>query len=86
MEDWNERDAFGVREYCERHGFSTGFLYALWRRGLGPRFMQQGDRRFISREAAADYRREMETATGAGSSSIKAGADRAHAPANQPTE
>jgi len=77
MEDGNERDAFGVQEYCKRHGFSTGFLYALWRRGQGPRFMQQGDRRFISREAAADYRREMETATGAGSSSARTGADRA---------
>jgi hypothetical protein len=64
----NDRDAYGVAEFCRRHGFSTGYLYSLWRRGQGPRFMQQGDRRFITREAAADWRRQMEAATCAPSS------------------
>ena len=56
----DERDADGVKEFCRRHGISRGFLYSLWRRGQGPRFMQAGDRRIISREAGADWRRELE--------------------------
>jgi transposase-like protein len=55
----DERDADGVTEFCRRHGISKGYLYSLWRRGYGPRFMQAGDRRLISREAGADWRREL---------------------------
>jgi hypothetical protein len=44
-------------------GISRGYLYSLWRRGQGPRFMQVGDRRIITREAGADWRRELEVAT-----------------------
>jgi hypothetical protein len=59
----DERDAYGVAEFCQRHGISRGYLYSLWRRGQGPRFMRAGDRRLISREAGADWRREREVAT-----------------------
>ena len=59
----DDRDADGVTDFCRRHGFSKGFLYAEWRAGRGPRFMQVGDRRIISREAGADYRRDLEAAT-----------------------
>jgi hypothetical protein len=62
MEDRN-RDAFGVREFCRRHDVSTGYLYSEWRRGRGPRYMQLGDRRIISVEAASDWRREREAET-----------------------
>jgi hypothetical protein len=58
-----ERDAYSVAEYCEREGFSSGYLYSEWRAGRGPVYMRNGDRRTISREAAADYRREREAAT-----------------------
>jgi hypothetical protein len=58
----DERDADGVKEFCRRHDISPGFLYSLWRRGQGPRFMQAGDRRIISREAGADWRRKLEAA------------------------
>jgi hypothetical protein len=58
----DDRDADGVKEFCRRHGISPGFLYSLWRRGQGPRFMQAGDRRIISREAGANWRRELEAA------------------------
>jgi transposase-like protein len=68
----DERDAYGVAEFCRRHGISRGYLYSLWRRGQGPRFMQAGDRRFITPEAGADWRRELETASRAGDSSSKA--------------
>lgn len=56
-------DAYSVAEFCRRHGFSTGHLYALWRGKRGPRYMQLGDRRIITREAAADWRRELEAET-----------------------
>lgn len=59
----HERDAYNVAEFCQRQGFSKGFLYAEWRAGRGPVYMQNGDRRTISKEAAADYRREREAAT-----------------------
>lgn len=68
----NDRDADGVAEFCRRHGISTGFLYAEWRCGRGPRFMRAGDRRLISREAGADWRREREAATRVGDNSSKA--------------
>lgn len=56
----SERDAYGIEDFCKRHGFSRAYLYILWRRGDGPRFMQVGTRRLISKEAAADWRRSME--------------------------
>jgi hypothetical protein len=55
-----EVDAFSVDEFCRRHGISRAYLYLMWRRGDGPRFMQVGARRLISKEAAADWRRSME--------------------------
>jgi hypothetical protein len=57
-----ELDAYSVDTFCKRHGFSRAYLYLLWRRGEGPRFMQVGARRLISREAAIDWRRSMEQA------------------------
>ena len=59
----DDRDADGVKEFCRRHGISPGFLYAEWRCGRGPRFMRVGDRRLISREAGAEWRKEREVAT-----------------------
>jgi len=56
----HDQDAFGVREFCRRHGVSTGWVYAEWRAGRGPRFFWAGDRRLISAEAAAAWRREQE--------------------------
>ena len=58
----DDRDADGVKEFCRRHAISPGFLYAEWRRGRGPRFMRAGDRRIISREAGAEWRRKLEAA------------------------
>ena len=55
-----ERDAYGIEEFCKRHGISRAYLYILWRRGEGPLYMQVGARRLISKEAAADWRRSAE--------------------------
>jgi hypothetical protein len=58
-----ERDAYGVEEFARRNGISRAYLYLLWKRGEGPRFMQIGARRLISREAAADWRSAAEKAS-----------------------
>jgi hypothetical protein len=58
-----DRDADGVEEFCKRNGFSRGMLYALWRKGEGPPFLQIGDRRFVTREAGERWRRELEATT-----------------------
>jgi hypothetical protein len=56
----NDRDAYSVEEFCRRHGISRAYLYLLWRRGEGPRFMQVGARRLISKEAGAEFRKAAE--------------------------
>jgi hypothetical protein len=60
------RDAFTVDDFCKRHGISRGFVYLLWRRGRGPRFMQVDGKRLISTEAAAEWRRSAEQAAAQG--------------------
>jgi len=55
-----EPDAYSIDEFCRRNSLSRQFLYVLWDRGEGPRFMRVGTRRLISREAAAEWRRKME--------------------------
>jgi hypothetical protein len=62
MHDFRDA-ADGVSRFCQKHDISRGSLYALWRRGEGPRFMRIGDRRLISCEASAEWRREREAAT-----------------------
>jgi len=57
-----ERAGHGVKELCRRYGFSPGYLYAAWRRGEGPRYMLVGDRRIVTDEAEADWRRDREAA------------------------
>ena len=58
MED--EKDACGVEEFARKHGVSRAFVYLLWQRGKGPRYMQVGGRRLVSKEAARDWRLAME--------------------------
>lgn len=57
----SERDAYSINEFCERHGISRAYLYLLWNREEGPRYMQVGARRLISKEAASDWRSAMES-------------------------
>jgi len=60
--DGDRKDAYGVDEFCARNGISRAFLYLLWKRGEGPRYMQIGARRLISHEAGAEWRRSTEQA------------------------
>jgi predicted DNA-binding transcriptional regulator AlpA len=63
MIEEHERDAFSTEEFARRHGLSRNFVYRLWQRGEGPRYMQIGDRRFVSKAAAEDWRAACERAT-----------------------
>ena len=56
-------DAYSVPKFCASHNLSRGYLYVLWADGRGPRFFRLGRRKLISREAAAAWRRRMETET-----------------------
>lgn len=53
--------AFTIAEFCEAHRISKEHLHRLWRNGEGPRRMQVGRRVLITAEAAADWRKQLES-------------------------
>ncbi len=55
-----DRDAYSIAEFCRRHNISHGTYYNLRNCGLGPREARAMSRVIISKEAAADWRRERE--------------------------
>jgi predicted DNA-binding transcriptional regulator AlpA len=55
-----EKDAYSIIEFCQRHGLSRSSFYALEKLGQAPRIMRVGGRIMISKEAAADWRRDRE--------------------------
>ena len=55
-------EAFSIDSFCEAHNFSKAMYFKLQNEGHGPRVMRVGNRVLISREAAADWRREREAA------------------------
>lgn len=60
----DDKDAYSIPEFCKRHGFSESFYFQEAREGRMPRVMRIGHRVLISKEAAADWRREREESTG----------------------
>ena len=60
-----ERDAYTIIEFCHRHGLTRGSYYTLLKAGQGPRTIRFGTTVKISKEAAEDWRREMEAKAGA---------------------
>lgn len=59
----SEQDAYSIREFCQRYRLSTSFFFKMKNEGFGPRVMKIGGRVLISKEAAADWRREREAAS-----------------------
>ena len=55
-----EREAFTIDEFCRAHGFSRAHYFNLQKLGDGPRVMRVGSRVLISRESAADWRKDRE--------------------------
>jgi hypothetical protein len=60
-ESTEDRDAYSIAEFCRRHNLSHGTYYNLKNRGLGPREARAMSRVIITKEAAADWRRERES-------------------------
>jgi len=58
-----EPPLYTVSGFCAAHHIARSFLYRLLREGRGPRVMKLGRRTFITREAAADWRAQMERET-----------------------
>jgi hypothetical protein len=55
----DDADAFGVAEFCRRHGVSVQLFYKF--RNQMPVTFRVGTRVLISREAATAWRRERES-------------------------
>jgi hypothetical protein len=55
-----EKLQFSVDEFCEAHGVPRSTFYELLQRGEGPRLAKIGRRTYVTAEAAADWRRELE--------------------------
>jgi hypothetical protein len=53
--------ASSIDEFCAEHSISRALFYILKKAGKAPRIMKVGARQVISIEAAADWRRQMET-------------------------
>jgi hypothetical protein len=58
----DDRAAYSIPEFCRRYGFSPAFFFKMQTQGKGPRMMEVGRRRLISREADEVWRREREEA------------------------
>ena len=56
--------ALSIPEFCKEHGISRAFFYLLQKTNSAPTTMKVGRRRLISVEAAADWRRKMESGDG----------------------
>jgi predicted DNA-binding transcriptional regulator AlpA len=59
----DDTDAFSILEFCRRHGLSRSAFYSALKANQGPKLMRVGSRVMISREAAAEWRRQREAAT-----------------------
>jgi predicted DNA-binding transcriptional regulator AlpA len=59
------KSTYTVAQFCEAHCIGRTHLYHLIKDGKGPRLMKLGRRILISAEAAADWRRQVESATAA---------------------
>jgi hypothetical protein len=53
-------DGYTVDELCSSIRMSRTRLYEYWKAGKGPRFIQNGARRIITRQAKDDWLRELE--------------------------
>ena len=54
-------DALSISDFCRRHGLCRATFYNLMKRDQAPATMRVGSRILISAEAAAAWRRRMES-------------------------
>ena len=52
-------EVFTLREFCEVHRMSPALYHKLALKGMGPKIMKVGRRRFVDKAAAAEWRQRM---------------------------
>jgi hypothetical protein len=57
---YSDPPIYSVSDFCKAHCIARSFLYLLLREGRGPRLTKLGRRTLITREAAAEWRAQME--------------------------
>jgi predicted DNA-binding transcriptional regulator AlpA len=55
--------AFSIPQFCSAHSISRALFYLLLKDGRAPAVMKIGRRTLVSVEAAAAWRKQMETPT-----------------------
>jgi predicted DNA-binding transcriptional regulator AlpA len=58
-----ESQTYSVAAFCAAHGLSRAMLYLLLKDGKAPAVMKIGRRTLVSVEAAATWRKRMESET-----------------------
>ncbi len=56
-------DAHSIPSFCLANNISISFFHKLRKAGNGPRIMKVGSRTLITKEAAAEWRKQMEERT-----------------------
>jgi hypothetical protein len=57
-----EPQSYNVDGFCAAHSISKSALHLMWQEGTGPDVFYVGQRRMVSKEAAARWRQEREAA------------------------
>jgi hypothetical protein len=57
-----EIQSYSIDTFCAAHNISKSRLYLMWQEGTGPDYFLVGQRRMVSKEAAARWRQEREAA------------------------
>lgn len=55
-----QEDTYSVNKFCKAHNISRGTFYNLRKQGKGPKVITLGRLVLISKEAAAEWRKNME--------------------------
>jgi len=58
-----EKLALSIAEFCGTHNISRSTFYNMVKDGTGPRTMKVRGRTLVSNEAAAEWRRQCESAS-----------------------
>ena len=56
----NAQQGYSVEEFCRAHSFSKAHYFNLKKAGLHPQEVRYGNKIIITRQAAADWRRDCE--------------------------
>jgi predicted DNA-binding transcriptional regulator AlpA len=51
---------YNIRQFCEHNDISRSYIYLLWKRGDGPKYIDLGGRRKITIQQEAEWRQRME--------------------------